>query len=138
MPPQLSIVCAPRGNIIAADRGSTRKGWIPKLPGASSPKHRAAPLARRASPPPPPRRRLSQLDVDVRLLAELFEPGGGLLVHLAPAQLARDLLFHFCVRLQLGLLHVGNLEYVKSLRAGDRTADVALLHGEDDLLPVGV
>src|ERR1700691_3732456 len=61
------------------------------------------------------RPRSLQLVVDVGLLAQLLDPGPGGLVELAAAKVAADLLFHLRERLEVGLLDVGDVEYVDAV-----------------------
>src|SRR5690606_20768904 len=80
---------------------------------------------------------LLDLDLDVGLAAQAVEPQPGLPVHLLAVQLVAELILDLLERLLLALLDVGDVEDVQPARPVDRPAGLALVHREDDHLPLG-
>src|SRR5437667_12723426 len=76
---------------------------------------------------------LAQLDVDVRLLAQLGDPGIRQLGQLLLLQLVRELRLHLVVALELRALHVRHLEDVKAAVGLDRPFYAALVEPEPAL-----
>src|SRR5688572_27798132 len=94
------------------------------------PKRRLAPTREAGWSASPPSALLQPVDleVDVRLLTELLEPGLGLLVHLAAPQLPVELFLHLRERLEIRLLGLGHLKHVEALRSAHGSAHIPLLH----------
>src|SRR5262249_23161314 len=78
----------------------------------------------------------SDLDLDVGALAQLLQPDLRLLVHLVAEDLLLELILHLGERAHRLLLVLEHLEHVEAARAADGAADLALAHGEQDLLPL--